>query len=84
MLWKLQRKNISSNNVIFIKKSVFDNFLPFNSQDFGYSLGVLHHVKDTEAALKKCVNCLKPGSPFLIYLYYKFDGSPKYYFIYGK
>ncbi len=81
---EIAKKNISSNNVIFIKKSVFDNFLPFNSQDFGYSLGVLHHVKDTQAALKKCVNCLKPGSPFLIYLYYKFDGSPKYYFYLWK
>ncbi len=81
---EIAKKNIHTNNVIFIKKSVFDNFLPSNSQDFGYSLGVLHHVKDTQAALNKCVNCLKPGSPFLIYLYYKFDGAPNYYFYLWK
>jgi len=43
------------------------------SQDFGYSLGVLHHVPDPQAALKQCVSKLKPGAPFLIYLYYRFD-----------
>lgn len=81
---EIAKKNIHSNNVIFIKKSVFDNFLPSNSQDFGYSLGVLHHVKDTQAALNICVNSLKPGSPFLIYLYYNFDGAPNYYFYLWK
>src|SRR5688500_15631598 len=38
------------------------------SQDFGYSLGVLHHTPDTEAALAKCVAKLTPGAPFLVYL----------------
>jgi SAM-dependent methyltransferase len=44
--------------------------------DFGYSLGVLHHVPDTEAGLRACVNVLKPGAPFLLYLYYAFDNRP--------
>lgn len=43
------------------------------SQDFGYSLGVLHHIPDTAAALADCVKKLKPGAPFLLYLYYAFD-----------
>lgn len=43
------------------------------SQDFGYSLGVLHHIPDTAAAMKDCVRKLKPGAPFLVYLYYAFD-----------
>lgn len=46
------------------------------SQDFGFSMGVLHHVPDTEAALKRCVAKLKPGAPFLLYLYYRFDDRP--------
>ena len=46
------------------------------SQDFGYSLGVLHHTPDTEGALAKCVAKLKPGAPFLVYLYYAFDNKP--------
>lgn len=50
-----------------------------NSMDFGYSLGVLHHVPFPEAGLKSCVSKLKKGSPFLIYLYYKFDNRPKWY-----
>ncbi len=49
------------------------------SQDFGYSLGVLHHVPNTEAAVKSCVNKLKPGAPFLVYLYYNFDNRPAWF-----
>ena len=43
------------------------------SLDFGYSLGVLHHIPDTRAALRDCVAKLKPGAPFLLYLYYALD-----------
>ena len=32
-----------------------------DSQDFGYSLGVLHHIPDTGRALADCVKKLKPG-----------------------
>lgn len=50
-----------------------------NSQDFGYSLGVLHHIPDTEAAMRSCVAKLKPGAPFLTYLYYRFDNKPGWF-----
>ena len=50
-----------------------------SSMDFGYSLGVLHHVPDTEAGLKACVSKLKQGAPFLIYLYYAFDNRPLWF-----
>ena len=40
-----------------------------SSLDFGYSLGVLHHVPDTTAAIRSCVQKLKMGAPFLVYLY---------------
>ena len=46
------------------------------SADFGYSLGVLHHVPDTQKGIAECVRKLKPGAPFLIYLYYAFDNRP--------
>jgi ubiquinone/menaquinone biosynthesis C-methylase UbiE len=49
------------------------------SQDFGYSLGVLHHIPDTEAAMRDCVRKLKPGAPFLVYLYYRFDNKPRWF-----
>jgi ubiquinone/menaquinone biosynthesis C-methylase UbiE len=47
--------------------------------DFGYSLGVLHHVPDTPSALRACVRKLKPGAPFLVYLYYAFDNRPAWF-----
>ena len=50
-----------------------------NSCDFGYSLGVLHHIPDTTAGLRECVKRLKPGAPFLLYLYYSFDNRPAWF-----
>jgi len=61
------------NNVTFHPMAVGDQVLPAGSQDFGYSLGVLHHIPDTGAGVKACVDMLKPGAPFLVYLYYAFD-----------
>jgi SAM-dependent methyltransferase len=49
------------------------------SADFGYSLGVLHHIPDTAAALRDCVRKLRSGAPFLVYLYYRFDNRPAWY-----
>lgn len=50
-----------------------------DSMDFGYSLGVLHHVPDTEAALAECVRKVKPGGPFLVYLYYDLETRPAWF-----
>jgi len=63
----------SESNVSFHNASVDECPLSIGSQDFGYSLGVLHHVPDTAGALKACAAMLKPGAPFLVYLYYDFD-----------
>jgi SAM-dependent methyltransferase len=53
--------------------------LEAGSMDFGYSLGVLHHVPDTAAGLRACANLLKPGAPLLVYLYYRLDGRPAWF-----
>jgi SAM-dependent methyltransferase len=55
--------------------------MPFDdeSMDFGYSLGVLHHVPDTLEGLRACVRKLKPGAPFLVYLYYALDNRPRFF-----
>lgn len=55
--------------------------LPFDelSFDFAYSLGVLHHLADTNKALLEINRVLKPGAPFLLYLYYAFDNRPLWY-----
>lgn len=63
-------------NVQFHQASVAASGLAPNSQDFGYSLGVLHHVPDTAAAIRSCAELLKPGAPLLLYLYYAFDNRP--------
>jgi SAM-dependent methyltransferase len=68
------RKNLSDHkNITFHKASVDEPSVDLNSQDFGYSLGVLHHVPDTAMAIRSCASLLKPGAPLLLYLYYAFD-----------
>ena len=74
-----QRTLAGHANVEFHRNSVDTPGLPHCSQDFGYSLGVLHHVPDTLSAIRSCVSLLKPGAPFLVYLYYDFDGRPPWF-----
>lgn len=71
---KRNLKNIP--NATFHLASVDSLPLADNSADFGYSLGVLHHVPDTQAGISACVRKIKPGAPFLVYLYYAFDNRP--------
>lgn len=66
-------------NCEFLHASVEAIPLEDGSMDFGYSLGVLHHVPDTEAGLRACVAKLKKGAPFLLYLYYALDGRPAWF-----
>ncbi len=49
------------------------------SADFGYSLGVLHHVPDTQQGIKAAVAKLKHGAPLLLYLYYALENRPLWY-----
>lgn len=74
------RERLSAQpNVIFHQAAADAIPLPDGSQDFGYSLGVLHHVPDTAKALTDCVAKLKPGAPFLVYLYYALDDRPAWF-----
>lgn len=74
------RKNLFSLTNCECHQSSVDNIpVPNYSMDFGYSLGVLHHIPDTQAALVSCVAKLKPGAPFLLYLYYSFDNRPLWF-----
>ena len=71
---EVARKNLADlPNCEFHAKGVDDKPLSANSQDFGVSLGVLHHIPDTAKGISACVEMLKPGAPFLIYLYYDLD-----------
>lgn len=71
------KKNLKElTNIEYECASVSETKVANSSQDFGYSLGVLHHVPDTLSGIKSCSKLLKSGAPFLIYLYYRFDNKP--------
>jgi len=74
-----QRNLAGAPNCEFHAASVDSMPIADGSMDFGYSLGVLHHVPDTAAGLRACVQKLKPGAPFLVYLYYAFDNRPAWF-----
>jgi ubiquinone/menaquinone biosynthesis C-methylase UbiE len=77
---EVAKQNLHSvKNVSYHLHSVANIPLPPNSLDFVFSLGVLHHVPDTEAAIAAIADKLKPNAPFLIYLYYAFDNRPVWY-----
>jgi len=77
---EVARRNLSElDNCVFHHASVDAVPLPDESADFGYCLGVLHHVPDTAAGLRSCATKLKPGAPFLLYLYFAFDNKPWWY-----
>jgi SAM-dependent methyltransferase len=69
----------SAKNVSYHLRGVANIPLPSQSLDFAFSLGVLHHVPDTEAAIAAIADKLKPNAPFLIYLYYALDNRPIWY-----
>lgn len=71
------RKTLSDfDNCTFVNAPLSALDIPQGSMDFGYSYGVLHHIPDTEQAMRTACSYLKPGAPFLIYLYYAFDNRP--------
>jgi SAM-dependent methyltransferase len=68
------RRNLADLEQVEFHHAAVDAIpLADDSQDFGYCLGVLHHVPDTAAGLASCVAKLKVGAPFLLYLYYALD-----------
>lgn len=77
---EVARKNLAmAANVEFHAADVENIPLADGSLDFAYCLGVLHHIPDTEAGLRLIGDKLKPGAPFLVYLYYAFDNRPWFY-----
>nr|WP_283938316.1 class I SAM-dependent methyltransferase [Sphingomonas brevis] len=74
------RRNLADcPNVTFHRASADDIPLADGSQDFGYSLGVLHHIPDPEAALRNAVGKVRRGGQFLLYIYYRFDNRPLWF-----
>ena len=77
---EVARRNLSTEkNCEFYNASVAEMPIEDESMDFGYSLGVLHHIPDTAEGISACVSKLKSGAPFLVYLYYAFDNRPVWF-----
>ena len=77
---EVARKNLSQlDNCIFHEEGVNSMSLSNDSMDFGYSLGVLHHISNTQEGINECVKKLKPGAPLLLYLYYRLENKPFLY-----
>jgi len=70
---------VNFENIVFHKTSVDNSGLAEESQDFGYSIGVLHHIPNTDEGLNSCVKLLKKGAPLLLYIYYSFENRPFWY-----
>jgi SAM-dependent methyltransferase len=74
------KRNLAGiSNIEFCNASVDAIPLEDDSMDFGYSLGVLHHIPDTAEGIAACVRKIRVGAPFLIYLYYAFDNRPAWF-----
>lgn len=77
---EVARQNLAAaTNVTFHRASVGELPVADQSLDFAFSLGVLHHVPDTQAAIRAVAAKLKSGAPFLIYLYYALDNRQVWY-----
>ena len=62
-------KNLADREFVALQADVFA--LPFAAQSFDciYSIGVLHHTPDCEAAVKALPQYLKPGGTLAVWLY---------------
>jgi len=69
-----QQQNFSARHA-----SLTESGIPEGSLDFAYCLGVVHHMPDTEAALAAIASTLKPGAPFLGYIYYALENRPVWF-----
>ena len=74
-------KNRFSNirNVEILNTRIEEALIPAATLDFAMSLGVLHHIDDTQSSIAKIFTFLKPGGLFLGYMYYDLSNKPLYY-----
>ena len=72
-IWAAEKLLCGINNVRMINASA--DSIPFNNNTFDLviSIGVLHHIPDTQMAMKNCISKLKQGGHFFVYLYYNLD-----------
>ncbi len=64
------------SKVVLLHESVESNQIPEKSVDLAVSFGVLHHIADTQGAIQRVAEKIKPGGTFLCYLYYAMENKP--------
>ena len=64
-IYMAKKKLINNGNVIFYNETTENCSIVPGSQDFGYCLGVLHHIPNTQNALNDCTKLLKSGAPYI-------------------
>jgi len=67
------------NNLEFMITNADEFSVDDDSLDFAYSLGVLHHIPNTNQSFQSISKKLKKGAPLLVYLYYSFDNKPTFH-----
>ena len=73
---EVARRNTEARNVHVIQADLHDPPFELESFDFIYSIGVLHHLPNPEAAFQNLLRFLKPGGVVQIYLYWKAEQQP--------
>ena len=73
---EVARRNTEARNVHVIQADLHDPPFDLESFDFIYSIGVLHHLPNPEAAFQNLLRFLKPGGVVQIYLYWKAEQQP--------
>jgi SAM-dependent methyltransferase len=73
------RRNVRAPNVSFVECTPETLPFPDGHFDFIFSLGVLHHLPDTQAAIRSLASKLAAGGTLLVYLYYAFDNRPVWF-----
>src|SRR5262249_2432001 len=74
---EVAKYNTRSHNNVYVAQADIHH-LPFEPESFDliYSIGVLHHLPDPEAAFRNLLRYLKPGGWIQIYLYWRPVNQP--------
>jgi SAM-dependent methyltransferase len=77
-------RNVTASNVSFVEAT--PESLPFPDEHFDliFSLGVLHHIPDTQEAIRSLAVKLCPGGTLLLYIYYAFENRPGWFRVIWK
>jgi glycosyltransferase involved in cell wall biosynthesis len=71
-----KRNTDSVGEAQVIQANLHDPPFAFESFDFIYSIGVLHHLPDPEEAFRNLLRFLKPGGDIQVYLYWQPERQP--------